>query len=301
MRINLIIGWLLVLANAAVGAHALLMQSSGGAGTTPPSTGDTLYTDVPIGSWAYSAIRSLLAHGILVGYPKGYFAGQKVLNRYEFSVAINRCARMILPTESTDVTSQETSGPGGSAVPADDLKTLRRLFLEFRPQLVLLGLDWKTADTGLHTLQDKRLHAEVAEAIAKFAPKPEDNSAGSDMVKRPNWVYDSLQALSLTKTVSPITERQTLTRNEFSVIVHDGATVLYGVDLPGGYGSLVDESPPVFTLADVIELHKLVRAFRRELVLHNVDLKAVEDRLSKAEEKRIQAEEIIDTKPQALK
>lgn len=314
MRKFLIIGCLPVLASTAVGAHAVPLQNGGAAGTTPPSASTTLYTDVPIGNWAYSAIRSLQAHGILVGYPKGYFTGQKVLSRYEFSVAINRCASMIHPTEPTDTTSQEAPGPGGSAVPANDLKELRRLFLEFRPQLVLLGVDFKTSDARLHKLQDKRLHADVAEALAAVTPKPADGaeepvtSAPKPVDQRslfqdvnwPSWEYDALKQLS-PKELAIQRLTRALTRYAVAVAVKRCYDAF--CDTEGGHsvGGPYVRSASSYDLNDVVVLHKLVRAFQVELPQLGMDLKPAEVLLLKAEEKRIQALETIDTRLPAVK
>jgi hypothetical protein len=54
-------------------------------------------------------------------------------------------------------------------------------------------------------------------------------------------------------------------------------------------------------LSDVVDLHKLTCAFPHELARIGVDVKAVEVILSRAEEKRIQVEEIIDTRQPAVK
>lgn len=45
---------------------------------------------VPFDHWAYDAVQTLADQGILIGYPDGYFKGDRALTRYEFAMAVSR-------------------------------------------------------------------------------------------------------------------------------------------------------------------------------------------------------------------
>ncbi|MEJ6951832.1 S-layer homology domain-containing protein [Natronospora cellulosivora (SeqCode)] len=47
-------------------------------------------TDVPSNHWAYDAVNTLVAAGLITGYPDGTFQGQNELSRYEISVIVAR-------------------------------------------------------------------------------------------------------------------------------------------------------------------------------------------------------------------
>ncbi|MFW5981935.1 MAG: S-layer homology domain-containing protein, partial [Halanaerobiaceae bacterium] len=46
--------------------------------------------DVPSNHWAYEAVNTLVAAGLIQGYPDGTFQGQNELSRYEVSVMLAR-------------------------------------------------------------------------------------------------------------------------------------------------------------------------------------------------------------------
>ena len=45
---------------------------------------------VPFDHWAYDAVQQLMDMGIVIGYPDGYFRGDRALSRYEFAMALTR-------------------------------------------------------------------------------------------------------------------------------------------------------------------------------------------------------------------
>jgi hypothetical protein len=55
-----------------------------------PALAANPFVDVPLNHWAYDAVQSLAAKGIIVGYPDGTFGGNRALTRYEFAMAIAR-------------------------------------------------------------------------------------------------------------------------------------------------------------------------------------------------------------------
>jgi len=58
-----------------------LLALGQGASATP-------FSDVPANHWAYQAIQSLAADGLVEGYPDGKFKGDRPLTRYEMAVII---------------------------------------------------------------------------------------------------------------------------------------------------------------------------------------------------------------------
>jgi len=78
------------------------------------------FSDVPKKHWAYEAVNSLAAKGILEGYSDGKFKGNKAMTRYEMALLV---ARLI------------DKKFGGA-----DLETLQKLTIEFADELALLGV-----------------------------------------------------------------------------------------------------------------------------------------------------------------
>jgi hypothetical protein len=74
-------------------------------------------------------------------------------------------------------------------------------------------------------------------------------------------------------------------------------------DVEGGHstGGPYTRVASRYNLKDVVELHKLFRSFHAELPQHGMDLKAAEVKLSKAEKKRVQLLETVDTRPPEAK
>jgi hypothetical protein len=83
------------------------------------------FVDVPLNHWAYDAVQSLAAKGVIVGYPDGTFGGAKSLTRYEFAEAV---AKALAYVEGMDFAS------------ADDVAVLEKLAIEFADELASLGV-----------------------------------------------------------------------------------------------------------------------------------------------------------------
>jgi hypothetical protein len=64
-------------------ALAVLAATVGQAMATP-------FADVPSNHWAYQAIASLAADGLIEGYSDGQFKGDRPLSRYEMAVLVAR-------------------------------------------------------------------------------------------------------------------------------------------------------------------------------------------------------------------
>jgi len=103
------------------------------------------FVDVPLNHWAYDAVQSLAAKGIIIGYPDGTFGGNRAMTRYEFAMAAARgLAYMEQRIDEAGFATQE------------DVAMLEKLVQEFADELRLLGV----------TVDDlKRALGEQSEAI----------------------------------------------------------------------------------------------------------------------------------------
>lgn len=117
------------------------------------------FVDVPLNHWAYDAVQSLAAKGIIVGYPDGTFGGNRALTRYEFAMAIARAVGYL--EQKIDEAGYATQ---------EDIATLEKLVQEFADELKQLGVtveDLKKA-LGEQSAAIKALEDRVA-ALEKYA------------------------------------------------------------------------------------------------------------------------------------
>ncbi|MGA3038437.1 MAG: S-layer homology domain-containing protein [Vulcanimicrobiaceae bacterium] len=114
---------------------AFAMNAQGGRATP--------FSDVPANHWAYQAIQSLAADGLIEGYPDGRFKGDRPLTRYEMAVLIARVIAKV-----------ETMTPTGYASRAD-LDKLQKLIDAFKDELDALGVRVTNLEDSLDAL-DKR-------------------------------------------------------------------------------------------------------------------------------------------------
>jgi hypothetical protein len=115
------------------------------------------FVDVPLNHWAYDAVQSLAAKGVIVGYPDGTFGGAKSLTRYEFAEAV---AKALAYVEGMDFAS------------ADDVAVLEKLAIEFADELASLGVtvaDLEAA-VGANSEAIAALEATVAKHEKFFEP-----------------------------------------------------------------------------------------------------------------------------------
>ncbi|MBV8333103.1 MAG: S-layer homology domain-containing protein, partial [Candidatus Eremiobacteraeota bacterium] len=102
----------------------------------------TPFSDVPANHWAYQAIQSLAADGLVEGYPNGRFKGDRPMTRYEMAVLI---ARVIAKVQSM------TPSYASKA----DLDKLQKLMDAFKDELDALGVRVTNLEDSLDAL-DKR-------------------------------------------------------------------------------------------------------------------------------------------------
>ncbi len=120
---------LVLMAGLSLGA---VLAMGRGASATP-------FSDVPANHWAYQALQSLAADGLVEGYPDGKFKGDRPLSRYEMAVIV---ARVIAKVEAN----------GASKA---DLDKLQKLIQALKDELDALGVRVTNLEDSLDAL-DKR-------------------------------------------------------------------------------------------------------------------------------------------------
>lgn len=131
------------------------------------------FSDVPAGHWAYGAVESLRARGLLQGYPNGSFRGSRTLTRYELAVALSSALAALqaaprggLPGPPGPDGPQGPAGPPGTPVASEDVGNLRRLLDEFRSELTLAGVRVGEAAKRLDALE--REAADLGEQVRRM-------------------------------------------------------------------------------------------------------------------------------------
>ena len=120
-----------------------LVVTGMGASATP-------FSDVPANHWAYQAIQSLAADGLVEGYPDGKFKGDRPLTRYEMAVLV---ARVIAKVQAN----------GAGYASKADLDKLQKLIDALKDELDSLGVRVTNLEDALDAL-DKR--TKFAQSIA---------------------------------------------------------------------------------------------------------------------------------------
>jgi hypothetical protein len=106
------------------------------------SVSATPFSDVPANHWAYQAIQSLAADGLVEGYPDGKFKGDRPLTRYEMAVLV---ARVIAKLQAN----------GAGYASKADLDKLQKLIDVLKDELDSLGVRVTNLEDALDAL-DKR-------------------------------------------------------------------------------------------------------------------------------------------------
>ncbi len=89
--------------------------------------------DVQPTDWAFSALRSLVArYGVIAGYPKGIYRGNRAITRYEFAAGLQSVLERVNELRAARLED---------LVSRDDLVTLQRLQSEFAAELYQVGLN----------------------------------------------------------------------------------------------------------------------------------------------------------------
>jgi hypothetical protein len=106
------------------------------------SVSATPFSDVPANHWAYQAIQSLAADGLVEGYPDGKFKGDRPLTRYEMAVIV---ARVIAKLQAN----------GAGYASKADLDKLQKLIDALKDELDSLGVRVTNLEDAVDAL-DKR-------------------------------------------------------------------------------------------------------------------------------------------------
>jgi hypothetical protein len=123
---------LVLAASCTIGSLVALGR---GASATP-------FSDVPANHWAYQAIQSLAADGLVDGYPGATFKGDRPLSRYEMAVIV---ARVIAKVQAN----------GAGYASKADLDKLQKLIDALKDELDSLGVRVTNVEDALDAL-DKR-------------------------------------------------------------------------------------------------------------------------------------------------
>lgn len=138
------------------------------------------FADVPTHHWAYHAIDELQQHQIVVGYPDGYFKGNRPLTRYEFAVALNRLWEKVEPAEQGEHPSQWAT--------PEDLENVKKLVEEFKDELASLGMkvdevqkDLAALTARVGAVEKEQARIKItgeAEVVGKAARVDEEHQSG---------------------------------------------------------------------------------------------------------------------------
>src|ERR1700722_20066670 len=109
----------------------------------------TPLADVPRSHWAYAAIQTLAADGLIDGYPDGSFKGDRPLTRYEMAAIV---ARVIAKLEAQ----------GAATASKADLDQLQKLIDALKDELDALGVRVTSLEDAVASL-DRRTR--VAQAL----------------------------------------------------------------------------------------------------------------------------------------
>ncbi|GAC1659719.1 MAG: hypothetical protein NVS4B13_05420 [Candidatus Elarobacter sp.] len=117
-----------------------LLALGQGASATP-------FSDVPANHWAYQAIQSLAADGLVEGYPDGKFKGDRPLTRYEMAVLV---ARVIAKLQAN----------GAGYASKADLDKLQKLIDALKDELDSLGVRVTNLEDALDALNKRTKFAQ---------------------------------------------------------------------------------------------------------------------------------------------
>ncbi|MHB1001586.1 MAG: porin [Armatimonadota bacterium] len=117
--------------------------------------------DVPQDHWAYDAVSSLAAKGLILGYPDGNFLGGRTVTRYEMASIIVRVLEYIesIPAPQTQPSAPVQSGsttpsaPTTPEVTQTDLDSVTKLVNEYKAELAVIGADLQAYNDRIEKLE----------------------------------------------------------------------------------------------------------------------------------------------------
>lgn len=178
------------------------------------------FSDVPGDHWAYDAINSLVAAGVVEGYPDGEYKGQQSMTRYEMAVMVSRALDNI-------IAEQEAMAEGLTEGQAADVTAIVESLME------------RNMPESLTDQQAEEV-ADIVEALT-FELRAELQVLGADL----DALYEDVEALEAKVDAMDVPEDNI----EFGVTVEtifevadygdeDLAAIALWAD-----GELIDESP----------------------------------------------------------
>lgn len=117
----------------------------------PQSARATPFADVPANHWAYQAIQTLAADGLIEGYPDGMFKGDRPITRYEMAVLIARAIAKVESMQPKNVASKT------------DLDKLQKLIDAFKDELDALGVRVTNLEDSVAALNARTKFAQSIE------------------------------------------------------------------------------------------------------------------------------------------
>lgn len=160
--------------------------------------------DVPSGHWAYPAVSSLAAKGLVKGYPAdGKFLGGRTVTRYEMAALIQRVVSKVEELAEA-AAGKQAPAPLGDVVRPAQLEELRKLVSEFRVELTVIGTDLAKVQAELGEIR-----GQVAEA--RSAADKAGETAGSALARANEAKTD----------IDDIKENMSLTRTELDALTKD--------------------------------------------------------------------------------
>ena len=118
---------------------AVLAIAATAAFAAPAMSATNPFMDVPMNHWAYDAIGILAGHGILSGYPDGFYKGQQPTTRYELASSLARSLSIVDMTKASK----------------QDVEMLKRLVVEFKDELEALGVRVDELDERVAVLENR--------------------------------------------------------------------------------------------------------------------------------------------------
>ena len=157
---------LVLAASFLVGSLAMLGQ---GASATP-------FSDVPANHWAYQAIQSLAADGLVEGYPDGKFKGDRPMTRYEMAVLVARVIAKVQASIPTDYATKSDLNALSKKVDTlaskADLAKLQKLVDAFKDELDALGVRVTNLEDSLDALDKRTKFAQSIELHGQMRANP---------------------------------------------------------------------------------------------------------------------------------
>ncbi|ADQ13905.1 S-layer homology domain-containing protein [Halanaerobium hydrogeniformans] len=176
------------------------------------------FSDVPSDHWAYDAINSLVAAGVVEGYPDGEYKGQESMTRYEMAVMVSRALDNIMA-------EQEAMAEGLTEGQADDVTAIVESLME------------RNMPESLTDQQAEEV-ADIVEALT-FELRAELEVLGADV----DALYEDFEALEAKVDAMDVPEDNI----EFGVTVE---TIFEVAD----YGDNVKEAGRLWADGDALDL-----------------------------------------------